>query len=77
MLSSLPTAVILQVEIANLTIESGLPGSIDKVPNTMPRPVCSLMQNTIRVLSERDLEVVSNNYTNVFSSNPWSFQTTY
>ncbi len=35
---SLPTAVILQVEIANLTIVSGSM-AISRVPNTIPRPV--------------------------------------
>ena len=35
------TAVILQVEIANLTIVVGL---IGKVPRTIPRPVCSTLK---------------------------------
>ncbi|MBL3646001.1 GNAT family N-acetyltransferase [Peribacillus muralis] len=39
------------------------------------------MQNTIRVLSEKDLEEESKIFTNIFSSNPWnepwSLQTSY
>jgi len=47
------TAVILQVEIANLTIVVGL---IGKVPRTIPRPVCS----TLKPTAVEPISVVSN-----------------